>query len=58
MQTTLIIFQGILIFFFLLAGLLKLVFNMEKLIANGGTWAEDVSAGNIKITGIFESFSQ
>ncbi|MBX9850449.1 MAG: hypothetical protein K2X86_01685 [Cytophagaceae bacterium] len=54
MQTIVIVFHGVLIFFFLLAGSLKLIFDRDKIIANGGAWAEGVSALNIKIIGMAE----
>ncbi len=49
-----IISAGILILLFLLAGVFKLIQTREKIMASGGSWAEDVSAANIKIVGMAE----
>lgn len=54
MNTLLNIFQGLLTFVFLMAGGMKLAQPRDKVIASGGKWAEDFSAGTIKAIGLGE----
>jgi hypothetical protein len=49
-----LVIQGLLILIFFLAGFFKLVQSREKIIAGGGTWAEDFKTNNIKMIGVLE----
>ena len=54
MTTTFWILQGILAFVFVMAGAMKLLQPKEKVMANGGAWAEGFAPNHIKLIGAFE----
>lgn len=54
MTTTLWILQGILAFVFIMIGVMKLIQPKEKVVANGGGWAEGFAPNHIKLIGAFE----
>jgi hypothetical protein len=54
MEIRSLIIYAVLFLSFLLAGLFKLIMNREKIIASGGTWAEEFKAKQIKMIGVLE----